>query len=236
MVRYGHRSMQEGYPKNMTGQDTVPITPEFMLRAYRIGLFPMAPDARSDTLEWFCPEMRGILPLDRFHVPRRLMRTVLSSRFVVATDQDFPAIMDGCAEPAPGRESTWINPRIRSLFCQLHTMGHAHSVEVRHEGRLVGGLYGVAIGRAFFGESMFSRMRDASKVALVHLVARLRLGGFTLLDTQFGTGHLAGFGGIEIPARAYLHILEQAVGQAATWVGNGQDAAVEAAIRALRGT
>ncbi|WP_308720388.1 leucyl/phenylalanyl-tRNA--protein transferase [Komagataeibacter xylinus] len=220
----------------MTGQETVPITPDLMLRAYRAGLFPMAPDARSDDLEWFYPEMRGILPLDGgFHVPRRLMRTVLSQRFEVTTDHDFPAVMDGCAEPAPGRENTWINPRIRTLFCQLHAMGHAHSVEVRHEGRLVGGLYGVVIGQAFFGESMFSRVRDASKVALVHLVARLRLGGFTLLDTQFGTAHLAGFGGIEIPADDYMRQLGRAVAGQAAWVGNDEGARLHAGLLALRG-
>jgi len=205
-----------------------------MLRAYMAGLFPMAPDAMSDELEWFCPEMRGVLPLDGFHVSRRLMRTVLSARFAVVADQDFPAVMDGCAEPAPGRETTWISPRIRSLFCQLHDMGYAHSVEVRHDGRLVGGLYGVAIGAAFFGESMFSRMRDASKVALVHLVARLRLGGYSVLDTQFGTDHLASFGGVEIPARDYMRQLGHAVREQATWIGNDRVTELEAAIRALR--
>ncbi|GBR29804.1 leucyl/phenylalanyl-tRNA--protein transferase [Komagataeibacter oboediens DSM 11826] len=234
MGRYAHESMRKGYPKNMTGQETVPITPELMLRAYMAGLFPMAPDARSDELEWFCPEMRGILPLDGFHVSRRLMRTVLSARFAVVADQDFPAVMDGCAEPAPGRETTWISPRIRTLFCQLHDMGYAHSVEVRHDGRLVGGLYGVAIGAAFFGESMFSRMRDASKVALVHLVARLRLGGYSVLDTQFGTDHLASFGGVEIPARDYMRQLGHAVREQATWIGNDRVTELEAAIRTLR--
>ncbi len=234
MGRYAHESMRKGYPKNMTGQETVPITPELMLRAYMAGLFPMAPDARSDELEWFCPEMRGILPLDGFHVSRRLMRTVLSARFAVVADQDFPAVMDGCAEPAPGRETTWISPRIRTLFCQLHDMGYAHSVEVRHDGRLVGGLYGVAIGAAFFGESMFSRMRDASKVALVHLVARLRLGGYSVLDTQFGTVHLASFGGVEIPARDYMRQLGHAVREQATWIGNDRVTELEAAIRTLR--
>lgn len=228
------KACEKGYPKNMTGQETVPITPELMLRAYMAGLFPMAPDAGSDELEWYRPEMRGILPLDGFHVSRRLMRTVLSARFVVTTDQDFPAVMDGCAEPAPGRETTWISPRIRALFCALHDMGHAHSVEVRHEGRLVGGLYGVAIGQAFFGESMFSRMRDASKVALVHLVARLRVGGFSLLDTQFGTDHLASFGGVEIPARDYMRQLAHAVRGQAAWIGNDRVTELETAIRALR--
>lgn len=218
----------------MTGQETVHLTPELMLAAYRGGLFPMAPDAQSEELEWFCPEMRGILPLDGFHVSRRLMRTVLSPRFSVVTDQDFPAVMDGCAEPAPGREDTWISPRIRDLFCQLHDMGHAHSVETWYEGRLVGGLYGVAIGQAFFGESMFSRMRDASKVALVHLVARLRLGGFTLLDTQFGTEHLASFGGTEIPVGQYLRLLRYAVEGEARWIGNDSATELEGAIRALR--
>ena len=173
---------------------TVEITADLMLRAYRHGLFPMAETRRGDRLYWLDPERRGILPLDRFHLPRRLARTVLSDAFAVTVDQDFAGTIAGCAHPAPGREDTWINPQIERLFGELHQLGHAHSVETRQDGHLVGGLYGVAIGGVFFGESMFSIARDASKVALVHLVARLRLGGFRLLDTQFVTAHLSQFG------------------------------------------
>jgi leucyl/phenylalanyl-tRNA---protein transferase len=167
------------------------VTPALMLRAYRAGLFPMAEARDSDRLYWLDPEQRGVLPLDKFHVSRRLLRTVLSGEFEVTTDRDFPGTIAACAKPARGREDTWINPEIELLFTELYRQGHAHSVETWHDGRMVGGLYGVALGGAFFGESMFSTARDASKVALVHLVARLRLGGFTLLDTQFVTDHLA---------------------------------------------
>jgi leucyl/phenylalanyl-tRNA--protein transferase len=182
---------------------TVEITTELMLRAYRHGLFPMAETRRSERLYWLDPERRGVLPLDRFHLPRRLARTVLADVFSVTVDQDFDATIAGCASSAPGREDTWINPQIERLFGELHRQGHAHSVESRQDGQLVGGLYGVAIGGVFFGESMFSLARDASKAALVHLVARLRLGGFQLLDTQFVTAHLAQFGAEELPREAY---------------------------------
>jgi len=182
---------------------TVEITTELMLRAYRHGLFPMAETRRGERLYWLDPERRGVLPLDRFHLPRRLARTVLADVFSVTVDQDFAATIAGCASSAPGREDTWINPQIEHLFGELHRQGHAHSVESRQDGQLVGGLYGVAIGGVFFGESMFSLARDASKAALVHLVARLRLGGFQLLDTQFVTAHLAQFGAEEVPREAY---------------------------------
>jgi leucyl/phenylalanyl-tRNA---protein transferase len=178
---------------------TVEITADLMLRAYRHGLFPMAETRRGERLYWLDPERRGVLPLDRFHLSRRLARTVLSDAFSVAVDEDFPATIAGCASAAPGREDTWINPQIERLFGELHRLGFAHSVESRQNGSLVGGLYGVAIGGVFFGESMFSKERDASKVALVHLVARLRLSGFRLLDTQFVTAHLAQFGAVELP-------------------------------------
>ena len=174
------------------------ITPELMLRAYRAGLFPMAETREGDRLYWLDPEQRGILPLDGFHLSRRLLRTVLAEPFEVSSDTDFAGVIAGCADLAPGRDDTWINPQIEHLFTRLHLGGHAHSVECRRGGVLVGGLYGVAIGGAFFGESMFNRTRDASKVALVHLMARLRLGGFLLLDTQFVTAHLAQFGAIEV--------------------------------------
>ncbi len=193
------------------------ISPDLVLRAYRQGLFPMAETRRSDRLYWLDPEQRGVLPLDRFHLPRRLRRTVLSDEFQVSVDEDFAATILSCAAPAPGRLETWINPEILHLFTALHRMGHAHSVECRSGGALVGGLYGVAIGGVFFGESMFSTRRDASKVALVHLVARLRLGGFRLLDTQFLTSHLAQFGAKEIPRDDYREALALVIDVPATW-------------------
>lgn len=187
------------------------ITPELMLRAYRAGLFPMAETRQGDRLYWLDPEKRGVIPLFGFHLPRRLKRTVLSGPYTVTANQDFPAVIAACAAPAPGRLDTWINPLIEGLFTTLHRMGHAHSVETWQDGVLVGGLYGVALGGAFFGESMFSRARDASKVALVHLVARLRLSGFTLLDAQFQTEHLAQFGTAEVPRADYKRRLADAV-------------------------
>ena len=205
------------------------LTPELMLRAYRAGLFPMAETRRGEKLYWLDPEQRGVLPLDRFHLPRRLARTVRAGAFEVAVDRDFAATVRGCAAPAPGREDTWINHDIERLFLALHALGHAHSVECRAEGRLVGGLYGVAIGGAFFGESMFSRVTDASKVALVHLVARLNLGGYRLLDTQFVTLHLAQFGAVEIPREDYKRRLAEALAAPARW----SDATPEALAQAI---
>ena len=193
------------------------ITPDLMLRAYRAGLFPMAEARGSPRLYWLDPEMRGVLPLDDFHLSRRLARTVLSGAFTVSCDTDFAGTIALCAAPAPGREETWINPEIEALFTALHGVGHAHSIEVRCGGVMVGGLYGVSIGGVFFGESMFSRASDASKVALVHLVARLRLMRFSLLDTQFTTGHLAQFGTIDIPRAAYKARLAAAVEQDVMW-------------------
>ncbi len=206
-----------------------------MLRAYRAGLFPMAETRRGDRLYWLDPELRGILPLDGFHLSRRLRRTVFSGAFTVGSDQEFARVIANCAAPAEGREDTWINRDIERLFTALHTLGHAHSVEVRQDGMLVGGLYGVVLGGAFFGESMFSVVRDASKVALVHLVARLRLGGFTLLDTQFVTSHLAQFGAVEVPRDAYKQLLEQAARLAARWVPDEEGEAIMAEIEGLRG-
>jgi leucyl/phenylalanyl-tRNA--protein transferase len=193
------------------------VTPELMLRAYSIGIFPMAETRDSDRLYWLDPERRGILPLDGFHLPRRLYRTVLSGAYSVTVDRDFAAVIAGCAAPKPGREETWINPEIERLFTALHRMGHAHSVETWQDGVLVGGLYGVSLGGAFYGESMFSRARDASKVALVHLVARLRLGGYALLDTQFVTAHLAQFGTVEISRYVYKTRLAEALTVHARW-------------------
>lgn len=187
------------------------LTPDMLLRAYAIGVFPMAEDRDDPDLFWVDPRMRGTIPLDRFHVPRRLRRTVRSGKFRVTTDTDFEAVIEGCAEATAARPRTWINDRIIMLYCSLHRLGYAHSVECRRDGRLVGGLYGVALGGAFFGESMFSRETDASKVALVHLVARLRTGGFTLLDSQFITRHLRRFGAVEIPRSEYRQRLAEAL-------------------------
>ena len=189
----------------------VDITPEVLLKAYACGIFPMAESAEDPALYWIEPERRGIIPLDRFHVPNRLARTVRSNRFTVAVDRDFDAVLDGCSQPMPGRTRTWINARIRNLYRRLHQRGDCHTVEVYEGGALVGGLYGVSLGRAFFGESMFHRARDASKVALVHLVARLKAGRYRLLDTQFVTEHLRTFGAIEVSRPAYHKLLDAAL-------------------------
>jgi leucyl/phenylalanyl-tRNA--protein transferase len=189
----------------------IEITPEVLLKAYACGIFPMAESAEDPSLYWIEPDLRGIIPLDRFHVSSRLARTVRSDRFTITVDRDFDAVVDGCAEPGMGRQRTWINGRIRALYRKLHERRHCHSVEVYSGDELVGGLYGVALGRAFFGESMFHRARDASKIALVHLVARLRLGGFELLDTQFLTDHLETFGANEVPQERYGKLLARAI-------------------------
>jgi len=213
----------------------IDITPDLMLRAYRAGLFPMAESRRGDRLYWLDPERRGVIPLDAgFHLPKRLLRTVLGGPYRVTADADFAGAIAGCAAAAPGRDDTWINPEIEFLFVTLHAQGHAHSVEVWQGEALVGGLYGVILGGAFFGESMFSRARDASKVALVHLVARLRLGGFTLLDSQFLTEHLSQFGAHEIPRAEYKRRLAACVGAEAHWLAAPDPATLEAEIRALR--
>lgn len=184
-----------------------PLTPDDLLAAYAAGVFPMA-DSRDDPdLCFVQPQVRAVLPLDRFRLSTRLARTVRQDRFQVRCDTDFAGVLDACAEPAPGREDTWINETIRNLYLALHHRGAAHSVEAWREGRLVGGLYGVAVGGVFCGESMFSRERDASKVALAHLVGRLRKGGWRLLDAQFMTGHLAQFGFVETPQSAYVAAL-----------------------------
>ncbi|MFC0242670.1 leucyl/phenylalanyl-tRNA--protein transferase [Rhodopseudomonas telluris] len=190
---------------------TAEITPEVLLRAYACGIFPMAESVDDPTLFWVEPELRGIIPLGGFRVPSRLARTVRSDAFTVTVDRAFQAVIDGCAEPQPGREDTWINRRIRELYIGLHEIGHCHSVEVWQNGDLVGGLYGVSLGRAFFGESMFHRARDASKVALVHLIARLLAGGYELLDTQFVTDHLRSLGAIEIPRQRYRSLLDDSL-------------------------
>jgi len=187
------------------------IDARLLLRAYSIGLFPMAETADDDQLFWVDPEIRAVFPLDAFNVSRSLAKTLRADRFEVIVDEDFDAVVDACAAPAPGRENTWINRDIRRLYRELFDMGFVHTVECRLDGRLVGGLYGVALRSAFFGESMFHRETDASKVALAHLVARLSAGGFTLLDTQFMTTHLASLGAIDIPREDYHQRLERAL-------------------------
>jgi leucyl/phenylalanyl-tRNA--protein transferase len=197
----------------MASRDTalIEITPEVLLKAYACGIFPMAESADDPALYWIEPERRGILPLESFHVPGRLARTVRSDRFTVACNMAFDEVIDGCAQPQAGRQRTWINSRIRNLYRGLYRLGHCHSVEVYDGDALVGGLYGVSLGGAFFGESMFHVARDASKVALVHLVARLKAGGYRLLDTQFVTDHLKTFGAVAVSRRQYHKLLEGAL-------------------------
>jgi leucyl/phenylalanyl-tRNA--protein transferase len=214
---------------------SVEVTTDLVLRAYRHGLFPMAEGRGGDKLYWLDPIKRGILPLQRFHLSRRLLRSVLSGGFTVTADRNFAGTIAGCATPVPDRTDTWINPQIERLFTELFRLGHAHSVETWQDGTLVGGLYGVALGGAFFGESMFSFVRDASKVALVHLVARLRLGGFRLLDTQFVTTHLAQFGAEEIPRDVYKQQLADAVDEPAIWLTDPGQESLEAEFRLLAG-
>lgn len=187
------------------------ITPDILLRAYSIGLFPMAESADDPEIFWVEPEMRGVLPLDAFHVSKSLQKTVRKQPFDIRFDTAFEEVISLCAEPADGRPSTWINSTIRRLYTELHRMGHAHCVEAWEGEELVGGLYGVSLGAAFFGESMFSRRTNASKICLVHLVDRLKAHDFTLLDTQFTTEHLKTFGTIDIPKDDYLKLLRQAV-------------------------
>jgi leucyl/phenylalanyl-tRNA--protein transferase len=195
----------------MKDEPDIEITPALLLRAYASGVFPMADSAHSSDLSWIDPSRRGVLPLEGLHVPRRLARSFLTADVEVVIDRDFSGVLDGCAD----RPETWINPEIRRLYLALHRMGQAHSVEIRQGGQLAGGLYGVAIGAAFFGESMFSRVRDASKFALIALVARLRAGGFTLLDTQFVTPHLMRLGAVEISRREYQRRLKAALARPA---------------------
>ena len=197
------------------------LTPEILLAAYTAGIFPMAESADDPELFWVDPHRRGILPLDAFHVPRRLRRVVRHGGFEIRCDSAFEAVLRGCAEASEKRPNTWINDEIVALYCGLFRRGAAHSVETWHAGELVGGLYGVSIGAAFFGESMFSRVSEASKVALVHLVARLRQGGYRLLDTQFLTPHLARFGGIEITRGRYHRLLAEAIAYRATFPAAG---------------
>jgi len=194
------------------------LTPEVLLKAYACGIFPMAENADDPALYWIEPEKRGIIPLDGFHIPSRLGRTVRTTPYTVTCDRDFAAVIEACAAPGPKRARTWINSRIRQLYGGLYEIGHCHTVEVYDGDTLAGGLYGVSLGRTFFGESMFHVRRDASKIALVHLVARLKIAGYALLDTQFLTDHLKIFGALELPRARYHRMLAAAI------TGEAQDA------------
>ena len=187
------------------------ITPQVLLKAYTAGIFPMAESADDPSLYWIEPDERGVIPLDKFHISTSLRKSVRRKSFDVRVDTAFDQVIKACAEKTDMRDVTWINHRILKLYTQLHKMGCCHSVESWQDGQLVGGLYGVRIGAVFFGESMFSRATDASKVALVHLVARLNAGGFKLLDAQFLNSHLAQFGTYTVPKKLYRPILEEAL-------------------------
>jgi leucyl/phenylalanyl-tRNA--protein transferase len=210
------------------------LTPDILIRAYSAGIFPMAESADDPELFWVDPRRRGILPLDAFHVARRLRRVVRQQIFQIRCDNAFEDVIRACAEPSEKRPNTWINEEIVRLYAALFTQGAAHSVECWREGKLVGGLYGVSLGAAFFGESMFSRESEASKVALVHLVARLRLGGFRLLDTQFLTPHLARFGAIEITRARYHRLLAEALSYRAVFPSSLPDVAGGKPLAALQ--
>lgn len=187
------------------------LTPELLLCAYASGIFPMANDRDDPTIQWIDPHQRGIIPLDAYHVPRSVRKLLRQQRFEIRTNSAFEAVITACAECRDDRPRTWLNDELITLYCALHDRHYAHSVECWIDDRLVGGAYGLSLGGAFFGESMFSRVRDASKVALVDLIERLNLGGYCLLDTQFVTDHLKRFGAIEIPREAYLRRLRQAL-------------------------
>lgn len=189
------------------------LTPEVLLRAYAMGIFPMSDGREDSTIHWIDPRMRGVLPLDGFHISRSLGRRLKSGAFQVTADSAFEDVVSACAD----RSETWISRRIQDLYCQLHILGFAHSVEVWNAGALVGGVYGVTLGGAFFGESMFSRVTNASKLALAHAVDRLQAGGFVLFDTQFLTPHLESLGGREVPRGEYQRLLAKALAQSATF-------------------
>ncbi|MBU0799488.1 MAG: leucyl/phenylalanyl-tRNA--protein transferase [Alphaproteobacteria bacterium] len=204
------------------------ITPHDLLRAYSIGLFPMADGADDPDFYWIDPPLRGQLSIDHLHIPHRLRRTIRQAPFTITTDTAFAAVIDHCAAARPQRPSTWINRPIRDLFVALHHQGYAHSVECWRGTELIGGIYGLALGSAFFGESMFSTTRDASKVALVHLTARLWHGGFTLFDTQFVNPHLEQFGVYEIPQDEYKARLHTALTKPAAFGGILDESALSA--------
>jgi leucyl/phenylalanyl-tRNA---protein transferase len=218
------------------GNEQQRLTPELVLRAYAAGIFPMAEYRDDPTIFWVDPKVRGILPLETVHVPRKLRRTVRRGLFEVRFNTAFAQVMTTCAEATSERRETWINEEIHNAYVELHRRGFAHSVECWVHDQLVGGLYGVSLGAAFFGESMFSRETDASKVALVHLVARLISGGYRLLDCQFVTEHLRQFGVIEIPARDYLERLEEAISHQGVFLAEGDQAQFSAVMeRVLSG-
>lgn len=195
-----------------SGEDTrIEVTADILLRAYACGIFPMAESSTDESMFWVEPDMRGIIPLENFHIPRSLKKTLRKTSFTISIDTDFKAVITECAKETTTRDNTWINDQIKELYCELHELNHAHSFEVWDNDQLVGGLYGVRLGRAFFGESMFSRKTDASKIALVHLVYQMKKQGFILLDTQFTTEHLEKFGAIEIPKHEYQLLLEDAL-------------------------
>ena len=212
-----------GWPAGADGDGPV-IPAETLLLAYANGLFPMADSAEDEEVYWVEPKMRAILPLDGFHLSKSLAKVVRRDRFRVTSNRAFAQVMALCAEAMPGREETWINPLIKRSYSALHRIGHAHSIECWDGEALVGGLYGVSLGHAFFGESMFSRATDASKVALAHLVARLRVGRFDLLDCQFMTSHLASMGARELPQADYLELLYRSVSAALSGAGSGAGA------------
>ena len=199
-------------PARSSHRSVTNLDPDLLLRAYSVGVFPMASTRDAADVFWVEPKKRGVMPLDRFHLSRSLARTLRRERFQVTVDRAFGEVVARCAEPVADRPDTWINPAIERAYAELHRRGYAHSVESWREGRLAGGLYGVRLGGAFFGESMFSREADASKVALAHLVARLKVGGFRLLDCQFLTDHLASLGTVEVGREAYVALLDTALG------------------------
>ncbi len=209
------------------------LTPQLLLRAYAMGIFPMAESRNTRSVFWVDPQMRGILPMDAFHVPRRLARTIRRKPFEIRCDSAFERVMRECAAAAGKRRETWINDEIIRAYTELHNLGHAHSLECWRGGRMLGGIYGVSLGAAFFGESMFSRATDASKVALVHLMARLRYGGFRLMDAQFVTEHLSQFGAVELPRATYLERLADAVAADARFYSELSPSAAAAALAAI---
>lgn len=210
-------------------EEELELTANLALKAYAIGVFPMAERRDADTVYWVDPRMRGILPLDRFRVPKRLRKTIRRGGFQIRTDTAFDAVIDACAEATDqkGREDSWINPQIRGLFRELFDLGHAHTIEYWRDGELLGGLYGLALGGAFFGESMFSRTSDASKIALTHLAARLDYGGYVLLDAQFPNPHLAQFGAEDVSRARFRRLLDRALDRPAMWPKAFPEAAFE---------
>jgi len=203
----------------------VDLTPELILRAYQAGIFPMAEDATSEDLFWVSPQLRGVIPLDAFHISHSLRKTLKHNPYSVRVDTDFAGVIEGCATAGTERETTWINPAIRRLYGELFNRGYVHTVEVWDGDALVGGLYGVSMGAVFFGESMFHRKTDCSKIAMAHLLFRLRAGNYRLLDTQFVTDHLRTFGGIEIPRADYELRLADALQHEADWAAIDKTAA-----------